>query len=146
MAMQYLERELRRTGDSHDAERADHVAAMLKARGQDLPLTLKTVVGLEGQAMNLIISSDPIMEARDLTASDFFRSKSRDAGLSMSDISKQVGVSESTLSRALKNNKFEGRLKPKLPQIFASLNMSEADINMFTYLTSSPAIGDIKSK
>ena len=64
----------------------------------------------------------------------------------MSDISKQVGVSESTLSRALKNNKFEGRLKPKLPQIFASLNMSEADINMFTYLTSSPAIGDIKSK
>ena len=35
--MWHLERELRKTGDPHDQERADVVAAMLKARGKDIP-------------------------------------------------------------------------------------------------------------
>lgn len=38
MAMQYLERELRATGDPHDKERADVISAMHKARGKDVPM------------------------------------------------------------------------------------------------------------
>lgn len=38
MTMQWLERELRRTGDPADTERADLVATLLKNRGRDIPL------------------------------------------------------------------------------------------------------------
>lgn len=39
MAMQWLERELEKTGDRRDAERAAIIAAMRKARGEDIPLS-----------------------------------------------------------------------------------------------------------
>jgi hypothetical protein len=41
MVMQLLESELRRTGEPQDAARADEIAAMLKSRGQDIPLSGK---------------------------------------------------------------------------------------------------------
>lgn len=38
MAMRYLERELRETGNPRDGERANMIAVMRKARGKDIAL------------------------------------------------------------------------------------------------------------
>ncbi len=54
MAMQWLENELRKTGDPHDALNADSIAEMLKRRSKDIPLPLSKKISSENPRAEIL--------------------------------------------------------------------------------------------
>ncbi len=128
--MQHLENELRRTGDAHDAERADHVATMLKARGKDVPFSFFGTINIQGEISNFAISTAPLEEAKYITASDFLKVRMGRLGLSVRELSLRAGMKQRTVYRILEKGSSNS---DQLELLLSTLGLTPDEFNNISF-------------